>query len=197
MEPPRTVTTVILMKCGYVTIRLFAKRLAPSLLFANNRLVPALRHVLTRRALFGACCSRCVSQYIDPPTSHWWRESAMPAQILITPVPELFVLFRGPSEAGGSVDAECIHPLEASRALCGVFRGVLKYSTPTGSRGWARVGLGVPAAVFVVVIWPVGRRPRVYTANTRTLSTAGSCLSTGAVAEFPLRVHHDMQHLVV
>ena len=36
----------------------------------------------------------------------------MPAQILITPVPELFVLFRGPSEAGGSVDAECIHPLE-------------------------------------------------------------------------------------
>ena len=63
-------------------------------------------------------------------------------------------------------------------------------STPTGSRGWARVGLGVPAAVFVVVIWPVGRRPRVYTANTRTLSTAGSCLSTGAVAEFPLRVHH-------
>ena len=68
------------------------------------------------------------------------------------------------------------HPIFG--ALCGVFRGVLKYSTPTGSRGWARVGLGVPTVVFVVFIWPVGRLPRVYTANTQTLSTAGSCLST-------------------
>ena len=117
----------------------------------------------------------------------------MPAQILITPVPELFVLFRGPSEAGGSVDAECIHPLEVVQELVEItsnFWGALRRlsrraqvrgtycSTPTGSRGWARVGLGVPTVVFVVVIWPVGRLPRVYTANTQTLSTAGSCLST-------------------